>query len=60
MNCTIHVTMYTYYFLSTFGRYVQRIFGRYKFIFIIIEIVNRIHNIDVFRLAMSWSFYDTH
>ncbi|XP_046812938.1 elongation of very long chain fatty acids protein 1-like [Vespa crabro] len=39
MNCSVHVIMYTYYFLSTFGPNIRKNIHRYKFLLTIIQMV---------------------
>nr|XP_050864600.1 elongation of very long chain fatty acids protein 1-like isoform X4 [Vespula vulgaris] len=39
VNCTVHVIMYTYYFLSTFGPNVRKVIHRYKFLLTITQMV---------------------
>ncbi|KAF7417509.1 hypothetical protein HZH68_000162 [Vespula germanica] len=39
VNCSVHVIMYTYYFLSTFGPSVQKVIHRYKFLLTITQMV---------------------
>nr|XP_050864552.1 elongation of very long chain fatty acids protein 1-like isoform X1 [Vespula vulgaris] len=40
VNCTVHVIMYTYYFLSTFGPNVRKVIHRYKFLLTITQMVS--------------------
>lgn len=41
MNCGVHVVMYTYYFISTFGPNIRNVISRYKFIITIIQMVSK-------------------
>nr|XP_050864598.1 elongation of very long chain fatty acids protein 1-like isoform X3 [Vespula vulgaris] len=39
VNCSVHVMMYTYYLLSTFGPNVQKVIYNYKYLLTVIQMV---------------------
>ncbi|TGZ31958.1 Elongation of very long chain fatty acids protein, partial [Temnothorax longispinosus] len=59
LNCSIHVIMYSYYCLSTFGSNMQRILLPFKKWITLIQMVSSEFNLSIYLLILNIAFIKT-